>query len=83
MTTQREVVETQRDVTNAQVRYVSAIADYNVSVAKLRRFTGLDQVASCPPLNLPGDKPQPSASEVVPIVPEPNFPACEASLLGS
>ena len=83
VTTQREVVETQRDVTNAQVRYVSAIADYNVSVAKLRRFTGLDQVASCPPLNLPGDKPQPSASEVVPIVPEPNFPACEASLLGS
>ena len=83
VTTQREVVENQRDVTNAQVRYVSAIADYNVSVAKLRRFTGLDQVASCPPLNLPGDKPQPSASEVVPIVPEPNFPACEASLLGS
>ena len=83
VTTQREVVDNQRDVTNAQVRYVKAIADYNVSVAKLRRFTGLDQVASCPPLNLPGDKPQPSASEVVPIVPEPNFPACEASLLGS
>jgi len=83
VTTQREVVDNQRDVTNAQTRYVEAIADYNVSIAKLRRFTGLDQVASCPPLSLPGDKPQPSPSEAVPIEPEPNFPACEASLLGS
>jgi len=83
VTTQREVVDNQRDVTNAQVRYVTAIADYNVAIARLRRFTGLDQVAPCPPLSLSGVKPEPAASEVVPIEPEPNLPACEASLLGS
>ena len=83
VTTQREVVENQRDLTRAQLRYVTAIADYNISIAELKRRTGLDQVTSCPDLDLPAEKAQPAASEDVLIEPSPNIPACQASLLGS
>ena len=83
VTTQREVVENQRDLTRAQLRYVNAIAEYNISIAELKRRTGLDQVTSCPDLNLPAEKAQPAASEDVLIEPTPNIPACQASLLGS
>tara|TARA_B100000073_G_scaffold336117_1_gene330511 strand:- start:88 stop:807 length:720 start_codon:yes stop_codon:yes gene_type:complete len=83
VTTQREVVDNQRDLTRAQQTYANAVADYNITIAELRRFTGLDQVVSCPSPDLPADKAQPSASEEVPIEPSPIIPACEASLLGS
>ena len=83
VTTQREVVENQRDLTRAQLRYVTAIAEYNISIAELKRRTGLDQVTSCPDLDLPAEKAQPAASEDVLIEPSPNIPACQASLLGS
>jgi len=83
VTTQREVVDNQRDLTRAQQTYVNAVADYNITIAELRRYTGLDQVVSCPDRDLPADKAQPSASEVVPIEPSPIIPACDASLLGS
>jgi OMF family outer membrane factor len=83
VTTQREVVDNQRDLTRAQLRYVTALADYNISIAELRRRTGLDQVAACPPLDLPGEPAQPGAAEEIPIEPTPNIPACQASLLGS
>ena len=83
VTTQREVVDNQRDLTRAQLRYVTAIADYNISIAELKRRTGLDQVTSCPELDLPAEKAQPAASEDVLIEPSPNIPACQASLLGS
>jgi OMF family outer membrane factor len=83
VTTQREVVDNQRDLTRAQQTYVNAVADYNITIAELRRYTGLDQVVSCPERDLPADKAQPSASEEVPIEPSPIIPACEASLLGS
>ncbi len=83
VTTQREVVDNQRDLTRAQLRYVTALADYNISIAELRRRTGLDQVAACPPLDLPGEPAQPSAADEIPIEPTPNIPACQASLLGS
>ena len=77
VTTQREVVDTQRDLTNAEVRYANAITDYNVSIAQLRRRTGLDQVLACPALNLPSTKP--SQTDVdIPIEPRPNRPPCEA-----
>ena len=77
VTTQREVVDTQRDLTNAEVRYANAITDYNVSIAQLRRRTGLDQVLACPALNLPSIKP--SQTDVdIPIEPRPNRPPCEA-----
>tara|TARA_Y100000766_G_scaffold155124_1_gene133171 strand:- start:42 stop:1754 length:1713 start_codon:yes stop_codon:yes gene_type:complete len=81
--TQREVVDNQRDLTRAQLRYVTAIADYNISLAELRRRTGLDQVASCSAIDLPAEKSQFSAPEEVQIEPSPNIPACQASLLGS
>ena len=83
VTTQREVVDNQRDLTSAEVRYADAILDYNESLAELRRRTGLDQVAACPDLKLPGQKPEVDAMEAVPIEPVPNRPACEASRLGA
>ena len=42
VSTQREVVDNQRDLTNAELRYAGAIRDYNTSLAQLRRRTGLD-----------------------------------------
>ena len=82
VTTQREVVDNQRDLTRAQLRYVGAISDYNRSIAELRRYTGLDQVASCPTLILPAEKPEETGVESIPIEPAPNIPACEASQMG-
>ena len=83
VTTQREVVDNQRDLTSAEVRYVNSLADYNITIAELRRYTGLDQVVSCPPLDLPADQTQTPDSEEVQIKPTPNIPACQASQLGS
>jgi len=77
VTTQREVVDTQRDLTNAEVRYANAITDYNISIAELRRRTGLDQVLACSALNLPATKPS-QVDLDIPIEPQPNRPACEA-----
>ena len=77
VTTQREVVDTQRDLTNAEVRYANAITDYNISIAELRRRTGLDQVLACSALNLPARKPNQIDLDI-PIEPQPNRPACEA-----
>ena len=79
VTTQREVVDTQRDLTSAEVRYANAITDYNTSLAQLRRRTGLDQVLSCPALNLPATKSNQSDIDI-PIDPQPNRPACEAAV---
>ena len=83
VTTQREVVDNQRDLTTAQVRHVQSLSKYNQSIAELRRYTGLDQVGSCPPMDLPADKAQTPESEAIQIEPSPNVPACQASLLGS
>jgi len=77
VSTQREVVDSQRDLTQAEVRYAQALADYNTTVAELRRRTGLDQVALCPAVNLPAVKPK--ADVDVPVPPEPLQPACQAS----
>jgi OMF family outer membrane factor len=77
VTTQREVVDTQRDLTRAEVNYANAITDYNVSIAELMRRTGLDQVLACPALNLPATKPN-QVDLDIPIDPQPNRPACEA-----
>ena len=77
VTTQREVVDTQRDLTSAEVRYANAINEYNTSIAELRRRTGLDQVLACPALSLPATKPN-QVDLDIPIEPQPNRPACEA-----
>ncbi len=78
VTTQREVVDTQRDLTQAEVAYATALANYNTSLAELRRRTGLDQVAVCQPPKLPAVKPDSGIN--VPVPPEPLQPACQANL---
>ena len=82
VTTQREVVDNQRDLTSAQQRYANSVVNYNISLAELRRRTGLDQVISCPMLTLPAEDPSLEEAEQIPIQPTPNFPACEASQMG-
>ncbi|KZR88670.1 outer membrane channel protein [Synechococcus sp. MIT S9509] len=83
VTTQREVVDNQRDLTRAQTRHVDALSNYNITIAELRRYTGLDQVVACPPLDLPADKAEIPEAEQIQIKPTPEIPACQASLLGS
>ena len=82
VTTQREVVDNQRDLTNAQVRYADAVLNYNGSLAQLRRRTGLDQVQSCPAIDLPAEKPEELGVGQVLIEPTPYRSSCEASQMG-
>ena len=83
VTTQREVVDTQRDLTQAEVRYADAVATYNTALAQLRRRTGLDQVLVCPVIQANGTKPLEDHNLAVPIEPTPNRPACQASLVST
>ena len=78
VTTQREVVDNQRDLTQAQVFYTDAIATYNTSLAELSRRTGLDQVVFCKQPQLPAKKPSIEGLGDVPIEPTPLAPACKA-----
>lgn len=78
VTTQREVVDNQRDLTQAQVFYTDAIASYNLSLAELSRRTGLDQVVFCKQPQLPARKPTVEGIGDVPIEPMPLAPACKA-----
>jgi OMF family outer membrane factor len=80
VSTQREVVDNQRDLTQAEVRYAQALASYNNNLAELRRRTGLDQVAVCQPANLPATKPVADDMDSVPVPPEPLQPACSAAI---
>ena len=77
VSTQREVVDNQRDLTQAELRYANAIAQYNSSLAELRRRTGLDQVSVCQPASLGPTKPVLADVENVPVPPEPLQPACQ------
>ncbi len=79
VSTQREVVDNQRDLTQAEVRYANALAEYNNNLALLRRRTGLDQVAVCQPASLSGTKPVLDEVENVPVPPEPLQPACQVA----
>ncbi|WP_115017812.1 TolC family protein [Synechococcus sp. UW140] len=83
VTTQREVVDTQRDLTNAEVSYADAVTTYNISLAQLRRRTGLDQVMACAPVSLSSTKPVEDQDYTVPIEPTFSRPACQASVLNS
>jgi outer membrane factor, OMF family len=78
VTTQREVVDTQRDLTQAEVRWSTAISDYNKALARLRRFTGLDQVGLCQRQSLPATSPRPAGTKEIPVEPQPLIPACRA-----
>ncbi len=78
VTTQREVVDTQRDLTQAEVRWSTAISDYNKALARLRRFTGLDQVGVCQRQPLPATSPRAAGTPEIPVEPQPLIPACRA-----
>ena len=78
VTTQREVVDNQRDLTQAEESYANSLREYNDNLAQLRRRTGLDQIAVCQPAALSATKPKDS-DELVPVPPEPLPAACQVS----
>ncbi len=47
ITTQREVVNNQRDLTDSEVRYIISVTSYNTLLADLSRQTGLDDIKPC------------------------------------
>ncbi len=47
ISTQREVVNNQRDLTDSEVRYIIAVTSYNTLLADLSRQTGLDNIKPC------------------------------------
>ena len=48
ISTQREIVNNQRDLTDSKVRYIVAVTDYNILLADLSRQTGLiDNIKPC------------------------------------
>ncbi len=75
VSTQREVVNNQRDLTNAELRYAGAIREYNTNLAQLRRRTGLDALVACNAVSLSGTKPEPD-QEPIPIEPTPLKSTC-------
>jgi len=80
VSTQREVVDNQRDLTQADLAYAQALAEYNDALATLRRRTGLDQIAVCQAVSLPASKSIDDASNSVPVPPDPLKPACQAAV---
>ena len=76
VTTQLEVQQTQRDLTAAEFEWTNAIVDYNINIARLRRFTGLDSIVECRGPQLSAVKPAALDSETVPVPPSPLTPAC-------
>jgi OMF family outer membrane factor len=75
VSTQREVVNNQRDLTQAELRYARAINAYNTSLAQLQRRTGLDALVACNAVSLPATKPE-SDQQSIPIEPTPLKFAC-------
>ena len=47
LTTQREIVNLQGDVTEAESNYINAITEYNSSIETLIRFTGIRNYDKC------------------------------------
>jgi len=82
VSTQREVVNNQRDLTNAELRYAGAIRAYNTSLAQLRRRTGLDALASCSNPVLPSTKPVGTQTSI-PIEPTPLKSVCQAMAMST
>ena len=75
---QREVVNTQRDLTQAELKYANAVNDYNTNLAQLQRRTGLDALTACNATSLAGTKPEPD-QEPIPIEPTPLKTACPSA----
>ena len=76
---QREVVNNQRDLTQAELKYARAIRQYNSSLAQLQRRTGLDALIACNAVSLTGTKPEPD-QEPIPIEPTPLNTACPSGI---
>ncbi|MDC3009431.1 TolC family protein [Synechococcus sp. AH-736-G20] len=72
---QREVVNNQRDLTQAELKYARAIKQYNTGLAQLQRRTGLDALIACNAVSLTATKPEPE-QESIPIEPTPLKTAC-------
>ncbi len=72
---QREVVNSQRDLTQAELKYARAITDYNRNLATLQRRTGLDALLACEAASLSGTKSE-SDPQPIPIEPTPLKTAC-------
>lgn len=72
---QRDVVNNQRDLTNAELRYAGAINDYNTRLAQLQRRTGLDALVACSVVTLSSIKPE-ADQHPIPIEPRPLKSAC-------
>ena len=72
---QREVVNSQRDLTQAELKYARAITDYNRNLATLQRRTGLDALFACDAASLSGTKSE-SDPQPIPIEPTPLKTAC-------
>ena len=75
--TQRNVIDNQRDVTRAEVRYFSTVVFYNRTLAALRRQTGLDAVVRCTPADLPASPPPKDPATDVPVFATPVTEPCE------
>lgn len=72
---QREVVNNQRDLTQAELKYARAINSYNSNLALLQRRTGLDALVACDAVSLPSTKPE-LEQQAIPIEPTPLKTAC-------
>ena len=77
VTTQREVVNNQRDLTQAETRYADALFNYNSQLAELQRRTGLDLIAVCRGPQLPAIKPTQDSTDAVPVPPSPQIQPCQ------
>ena len=47
ISTQREVVNNQRDLTDSEVRYIISVTSYNTLLSDLSRQTGIDDIKPC------------------------------------
>jgi len=74
--TQRNVVDTQRDLTQAEVSYSNSVSQYNTFMAQLQRRTGLDQVLRCVPPRLPAEPPAKDSLTDIPVLPVPTDSPC-------
>ena len=63
ITTQREIVNNQRDLTQSEVRRSDAITSYNTSLSQLSRQTGINPNQSCNFISTKTEKPPLSLKE--------------------
>ena len=80
VTNQREIVNLQRDLKQSQINYLDAIKNYNVSIAKLQRSTGLTKLEKCNLQNLEKDLNSFDENSLYTLPIIPINKACEISL---